>query len=626
MDKLSRRSFLKGSAAGAMGVAATGLFGSALTVAASESETELLTEAETAAAAITETKYCNGYDNADGIGIASDEVSATEQADIVVVGSGIAGFMAAMIAKEQGPDLNVILLEKNGYYGGSTLLAECNGPATVKTEAEARQTAASHLSSTNYIANPMLWYEQALDAGYNSAWLFGKHNVGYYNAGVTFYEGGNGTIPINQNLAPDCEALGVEMRPSNRAKALIMEDEYTCKGVQVIDADGNVYAIEAGAVILCTGGMSTNKELLSYYSSQDMEKIIGWGVGQDGDGHLMAEQTAHGRANHLTVSSLFNNVEGYSYDSPLGVAATMQYTDLFVNEDGVRFCDESQGGSLGTAESGKLIEGQGYVWSIMDQSMVEKYEAGGCTRHYSGFADACVGAELDLQTEIASAIESDLYTYQADTIEELAELIGVDAETLATTVANYNSYAASGSDEEWGKAADYLWACDTAPYYAFRVSSGMLNTNGGIRINTNAQVVDARYNPIAGLYAAGVCTSGWDGELYGGGSCQTVGMWGGSKAARHALETIFGIEVAEDWYGELLDNEEDQAPSEENLNNNGGEEGPTEAGSEASTEAETESLTEAASEMETGTEAETEAVTEAITEDMTEAVTEAITE
>jgi fumarate reductase flavoprotein subunit len=573
MGKISRRDFLKGSAAGAVGVAAATMFGGALSVSAEEAS-------EAAQAAGLETKYCNGYDNADGIGIESEEVTGTEQADIVVVGSGIAGFMAAMIAKEQGPDLKVVLLEKNAYWGGSTLLAECNGPATVKTEAEARQTAASHLSSTNYIANPMLWYEQALDAGYNSAWLFGKHNVGYYNAGVTFYEGGNGSIPINQNLAPDCEALGVDMRKSSRVKALIMADEYTCKGVQVIDADGSVYAIEAGAVILCTGGMSTNKELLAYYSSQDMEKIIGWGVGQDGDGHLMAEQTAHGRANHLTVSSLFNNVDGYAYDSPLGVAAAMQYSDLFVNEDGVRFCDESQGGQLGTSESGKLIEGQGYVWSIMDQSMVEKYEAGGCSRHYSGFADACVGAELDLQSEIDAAVANGLNTYKADTIEELAAQIGVDPEALKTSVENYTAYAESGTDEEWGKGADYLWPCNQAPFYAFRISSGMLNTNGGIRINRNAQVVDARYNPIAGLYAAGVCTSGWDGELYGGGSCQTVGMWGGSKAARHALETIFNIEVADDWYGELLDTQQDQAPSDANLNNSGepGEGAPDEGG------------------------------------------------
>ncbi|MBQ5997652.1 MAG: FAD-binding protein, partial [Bacteroidales bacterium] len=501
-----------------------------------------------------QTKYCNGYDNVAGIGIVS-EPDVTEEADIVAVGSGIAGFMASMIAKEQAPDLKVVLLEKNGYWGGSTLLAECNGPATMKTPEEARAIAAAHIKSTGYIAHPMLWYEQAIDAGYNSAWLFGKHRVGWYqNMGPAFYEGGNGASCINKYLAPDAEALGIDMRKSARAKALVMQDEYTCTGVQYIDADGKIVQINAKAVILCTGGISTNKALLSYYTSQDLEKTIGWGVGQDGDGQLMAEQTAHGRANHLTVSSMFNNVDGLAYDSKLGVAGTMQYSDLFVNEDGIRFADESQGDNLGSTEGGKMIETEGYVWSILDQSMVQKYEAGGCTRHYSGFADVCVGAELEIQSEIEMALADEKLSkliFKADTVEELAEKIGVDPAAFAETIANYNRYAETGVDEEWGKPAQYLWPCDTAPFYALRVSSGMVNTNGGIRINRNAQVVDARFKPVVGLYAAGVCTSGWDNELYGGGSCQTVGMWAGSKAARHALENLCGVTVAEDWYGEL---------------------------------------------------------------------------
>ena len=557
-NEISRRDFLRSAAASAAAVAGAGIAAKFGSVSAS---------AEEAAAG---TKYTT-YANPDQIGVVAEPAS-TEEADIVVVGSGIAGFMAAMIAKEQGPELNVVMLEKNGYYGGSTLFAECNGPATVQDEAGARKSAASHLTSTKYIANPMLWYEQALDAGYNSAWLFGKHNVGYYRAGVTFYEGGNGTIPIQKNLTPDCEALGVDMRLNARAKALVMADEYTCTGVQYIDKDGNVIQINAKAVILCTGGMSTNKDLLAYYSSQDMCKIIGWGAGQDGDGHLMAEQTAHGRANHLTVSSLFNNVEGYTYSSPLGVSVAMQYSDLFVNEDGIRFCDESQSGNIGTEASGKIIEGQGYVWSIADQSMIDAYAAGGCQRHYSGFADACVGTPIEgLQDELDKAVADGINTYKADTIEELAEMIGVDPAALADTVAKYNEYAANGVDEEWGKPEQYIWPCNQAPYYAFQICSGMLNTNGGIRINRNAQVVDARYNPISGLYAAGVCTSGWDGEVYGGGSCQTVGMWGGSKAARHALETLCGVTVADDWYGELLDTQTDMAPSADNLNNQGGD-------------------------------------------------------
>ena len=553
----SRRDFLKGSAAGA---AAGVLSGFGVTAFAEGAEEKL------------QTKYCNGYDNAAGIGIVS-EPDVTEDVDIVAVGSGIAGFVASMIAKEQGPELKVVLIEKNGYWGGSTLLAECNGPATLKTDAEARAIAASHIKSTNYIAHPMLWYEQAIDAGYNSAWLFGKHRVGWYqNMGPAFYEGGNGASCINKYLAPDAEALGIDMRKNALAKALVMQDDYTCTGVQYVDADGKIVQLNAKAVILCTGGISTNKALLSYYTSQDLEKTIGWGVGQDGDGQLMAEQTAHGRANHLTVSSMFNNVDGLAYGSKLGVAGTMQYSDLFVNEDGIRFADESQGDNLGSIEGGKMIETEGYVWSILDTSMIRKYEAGGCTRHYSGFADACVGAEIEIQPELDKALEDEKLSkliFKADTVEELAEKIGVDPATFAETIANYNRYAETGVDEEWGKPAQYLWACDTAPYYALRVSSGMVNTNGGIRINRNAQVVDARFRPVVGLYAAGVCTSGWDNELYGGGSCQTVGMWAGSKSARHALETLFGIKVADDWYGELLDNDVDAAPSAENMNNKG---------------------------------------------------------
>ena len=281
---ISRRDFLKGSAAGAAAMAAAGvLSGFGVTAFAADAPVD---EA-------LETKYCNGYDNADGIGIVS-EPDSKEEADIVVVGSGIAGFMASMIAKEQGPDLKVVLLEKNGFWGGSTLFAECNGPATVKTPAEAREVAASHLKSTNYIANPMLWYEQALDAGYNSAWLFGKHNVGWYQGmGPAFYEGGNGSSAINKYLAPDAEALGIDMRKNARAKALVMADEYTCTGVQYIDADKKIVEIDAKAVILCTGGMSTNKALLGRRPGRRRPPdggTDGTRPGQSPDGFLSVQQ------------------------------------------------------------------------------------------------------------------------------------------------------------------------------------------------------------------------------------------------------------------------------------------------------------------------------------------------
>ena len=84
----------------------------------------------------------------------------------------------------------------------------------------------------------------------------------------------------------------------------------------------------------------------------------------------------------------------------------------------------------------------------------------------------------------------------------------------------------------------------------------MLNTCGGIRINRDAQVTDDRGKVVKGLYAAGVCTSGWDGEVYGGGTCQTVGMWAGSRAARHAVVNVLGGTVADNWMGDVRSKQE----------------------------------------------------------------------
>lgn len=544
MADLTRRSFLMGT--GILG--ATALAGVGLAGCSPESSSS-------AADAYAASQNASASSSVDGIGVVVD-AARTEQADIVVVGSGIGGFMAAMIAKEQAPNAVVVMLEKNANLGGSTNYAECNGPATNTEASEARKKGLDAAAKTNFIANGMLHTERFKEQGDNADWLFAKHGVGWYRAGVVFYEGGNGSSCI-KTLTPIAQDEGVDIRTNARASALLVDDPYTVKGVQYEEKDGTVVHIEAPAVILATGGISTNKELLGQYSSQDMDKIIGWGEGQDGDGHLMVEQTAHGRANHLTVDSLFNNVgngeESFAYSSPLGVSAAMQYSDCFVNEYGERFCDESGGGALGTSESGKLIESQGYVFSIMDSDAIAQYEAGGCSRHYSGFADACVGNPIDLQSELKQYEGAD-YVWKADTLEALGKAIAesvphFNTDAFVKEIASYNEYAATGTDEAYGKAAEYLWPIETGPFYAFQICSGMLNTSGGIRINREAQVTDARGKVVDGLYAAGVCTSGWDGEVYGGGTCQTVGMWAGSRAARHAVINKLGGTVADDWMG-----------------------------------------------------------------------------
>ncbi|MDR3314894.1 MAG: FAD-binding protein [Coriobacteriales bacterium] len=559
MKELSRRTFLRG--AGILGAAALG--GSAALVACSPQASNGGTPEKDAGSGTTAGV---SSEKTKGIGVLASP-TATEEADIVVVGSGIGGFTASMVAKEQAPDAVVVLLEKNSNLGGSTNFAECNGPATNLSDAEARKRGLAAAASSKYVSNSILHYERLREQGDNADWLFAKHGVKWYRAGVTFYEGGNGSSAI-KTLTPQAEELGVDIRTDARVTALVTSDAYTVTGVQYTNSSGAVTQLNAKAVILATGGISTNKELLGKYSSQDMEKIIGWGEGQDGDGQLLAEQTAHGRANHLTVDSLFNNIgdgeTSVTYSSPLGVALAMQYSDLYINEYGIRFCDESGGNALGTSESGKLIESQGYVFSVSDAAGIARYEAGGCTRHYSGFADACVGQPIDLKSELETYTGMD-YLFQADTLKGLGDAIAAkvsyfDTAAFVAEVEKYNGFAQTGTDEAYGKGADYLWSVAEAPFYAFQICSGMVNTSGGIRINREAQVTDARGKVVDGLYAAGVCTSGWDGEVYGGGTCQSVGMWAGSRAARHAVVKKLGGTVASDWMGTVRSEDPSAAP------------------------------------------------------------------
>lgn len=529
---LTRRSFI--GAAG-VGAAALGLSlgaGSALASPASAASDKAASAASASGDAKKETGSSAFEVTADTIA-----PSETKDVDVVVIGSGMAGFSAALTLSELAPEASIVLLEKNDTVGGSTVMAEC--PAGARpfeyTEEEARAAAAGAQADALGVSDPMLLYSMFRDAKENFGWLFDTHGIKYTRQGEApaFYEGGNGAIAIETLNKAAQEAGNIEVLTGTPATQLIVSDPYTVTGVRAKTGEGEYTDYATKAVVIATGGMSTNKELLAQYSSQDMEKIIGWGQGQDGDGHLMAEQTAHGRANHLTVDSLFNNVAGFAYNSPLGACVGMQPTDFWVNQDGLRFMSEN---ISSTAVSGKVVEAQGSVWSILDAGAVEKYAQGGCSRHYSGFADVLVGNPIDgLQDEIDGYLETcPTECFKADTIEELAGKIGVDAAVLQSEVDAYNT----GTDAEWSKEPEYIWPLETAPFYAFRVSSGMLNTSGGIRINTNAQVTDARGKVIAGLYAGGVCTSGWDGEVYGNGTCQANALYCGRTAAKHIAANL----------------------------------------------------------------------------------------
>ena len=100
------------------------------------------------------------------------------------------------------------------------------------------------------------------------------------------------------------------------------------------------------------------------------------------------------------------------------------------------------------------------------------------------------------------------FVYKADTIEELAGMIGIDPAVLAETISNYNSLCEAGEDTECGKPADFLDAIGAGPYYAIAMSSYSYNTVGGLDINDKFQVLNTDGAVMEGLFCVGSDSAG----------------------------------------------------------------------------------------------------------------------
>ena len=133
---------------------------------------------------------------------------------------------------------------------------------------------------------------------------------------------------------------------------------------------------------------------------------------------------------------------------------------------------------------------------------------------------------------------------KADTLEELADLLGFTGEgktQFLATVANYNAMYDAGADTQFGKEAYRLSAIRKAPFYGAWYGGSLLTTIDGVRINKHCQAVDKNYQPIPGLYVVGTAS----GSYYAGnypvylvGNCLGRQVTFGRYAARHAAGDI----------------------------------------------------------------------------------------
>lgn len=447
----------------------------------------------------------------------------TLETDIVILGSGIAGLSAAIEAAQQGA--GVVLLEKEKVLGGNTNVAEgifAVGSSLQKElgiEVSIDEILADEYEFQNYNLNPKLWEEVAQNSAANIDWLL---ELGVEFETVTapaagaktwhVFEGGRSKAAIDV-LGPFAEKLGVQIMTSTPGSSILLTDGVV-SGVRATVDDDSLIDVYAKAVILATGGMAANTEELLKRTDVESGRFNYWGLmGQTGDGIIMAEEAGMGKATHITVCNLGMSVPGLGLSDEFGICIGNEPTNLWVNQDAVRFIPESY--TFHPPGAANAVLNQIKVFSIMDQTTIDRVVNEGPILGLGAYVRAGVPC-TELRTMAQDAIESNSENvFVADTVEALAEAMGINPQTFAETVEQYNTYCDAGFDAQYNKTPDYLAKLRVAPFYAARIAAITLNTLGGIRVNLDMEVITVDGTEIPGLYAAGMECSGFSGETYG---------------------------------------------------------------------------------------------------------------
>ena len=499
-NNFSRRTFLKGAAAGVAGVAAMGLIGAP--VLAEESEAFDL------------------------------------ETEVLVVGAGGAGVSAAAEAAAAGA--KVLVLEKAGIMGGTTNLSggvmQAAGTKYQKEFTDYQDdTPEKHaelwIKAGEGTVDEELVTDLAKGAPEHIAWLadtcgikwtsiYGHCHIPYVPNElmadrIHVYEGGgaagSGGIYV-QAVWAVAEKNGAEMQMNTEAKRLIQDADGTVIGV-VAEQGGKELRIKASkGVILCTASIDQNMEMAKRLSPQqyyDLNNGICMSVGTDtGDGIRMGMEIG---ADVMGFGGCidFCGKTGSGTDN-----RTPTFPSFIVNQNGFRFvCEDATYAYHYRAIFQQSVALNGATYMIFGKSSITTSVA--VASGYASWTEESANAEVEAGT-----------LFYGETIEELAEAIGVPAANLKAQLEMWNAYAKAGEDTQFGRLTGLEEI--TGPFYAYKNVAFNLGALGGLKINVNTEVIDVNGNVIPHLYAAGLNAGGWIGPYYPGSGTAVMGTvhWG----------------------------------------------------------------------------------------------------
>ena len=449
--------------------------------------------------------------------------SGNEQFDIVIVGAGGAGLAAAVEAHEQGAD-NILVLEKMSFAGGSTTMAfggfNCTNsrfmdeqgkeetPVMLVDKIVKNGAGFADVDMAGIIAMETPKVIEWLD-GFGSEW--GKIRYADLHCPT------DGTIPgveLVKVLKEQAEKNGIEIRYNSPAVDLIADESGRVSGVQVKDANGE-YTIDAQAVILATGGFESNPEMIAKYDNPGLAHIhLAPSQGNMGDGIVMAEKLG-AELRNMDLIQLSCAVAPFSIQMQLPIKNNGV---VFINKEGKRFTNE-----YSEASSDRRI-----TEDILKQTDAECFGVYNETIYQTFMAIE----EKDFFDEYRmTGIDNSGTVVKADTLEELAEKLGVDQETFLATM-NGLKTDNIGNEEVVKLAETYK----SGPYYAVTLTPGVMDTLGGVLADTTGRVINKEGKPIKGLYTAGEVIGNVQGAYYSVGLGEAVVF--GRVSARNAIEYI----------------------------------------------------------------------------------------
>lgn len=466
----------------------------------------------------------------------------TVTGDVAVIGGGGTGLAAAVSALENGA-AKVVIIEKLGYLGGSTNVSggALNAVDDKRQKAQGiKDSIPTFFDATmkggHNVGNPALVHYLTDNACKTVEWMEkqgvvfrDKIGAATGSLGQRSHYGvkpaGYAYTSVFENVLKTKYKDRVEFLMECPAEAILTDASGKVTGVKAV-RHGQPVTVKAASVILATGGFGANVKFrqevnTGVWKEVVLDKNIGTtNINQaaQGDGLVMARKVG---ANLIGLSDIQLHPNGTPGTGLMQDIATSGRNRLFINLNGERFVNE--GTARDTLCKAIFAQPKGTYWLVMNK-----------LRYPDQNKPDRMGVTMKDMLALGRV-------KSADTLEELAKVIGVPADNLKASVAEYNKAASHQVEKDkFGFAATNTddAPMTEGPWYACLKVPTVHHTMGGVEINTKAEVIGADGKPIAGLFAAGEVTGGIHGANRLGGNAIadvfTFGRLAGQSAARNA--------------------------------------------------------------------------------------------